>query len=212
HPEQPRRWAVGAYFENLEPPGRVGEMHIRRGRYLGVAPLSSGLVNICLVQPWTAGAPALRDAEGVLRREIAADPMLRDRFGRARLVAPPIVLGPLAVDGATADAVPQGLLIAGDAAGFIDPMTGDGLRFAIRGGEIAAAAALQALAHGWSGVPERHAALRTLEFSSKWRLNRGLRALVGSSIALRLATAIAPASKAVLRALVARAGDCDTAA
>jgi len=212
HPQQPRRWAVGAYFENLEPPGRVGEMHIRRGRYIGVAPMPSGLVNICVVQPWAAGAPALRDAEAVLRRELAADPMLRDRFGRARLVAPPIVLGPLAVDGASADAVPEGLLIAGDAAGFVDPMTGDGLRFAVRGGEIAADAALQALAHGWNGVPERHAALRASEFSSKWRLNRGLRALVGSSVALRLATAIAPASKGVLRLLVARAGDCDTAA
>jgi 2-polyprenyl-6-methoxyphenol hydroxylase-like FAD-dependent oxidoreductase len=29
--------------------------------------------------------------------------------------------------------------LAGDAAGFIDPMTGDGLRFAVQGGELAAA-------------------------------------------------------------------------
>ena len=33
----------------------------------------------------------------------------------------------------------SGLLLAGDAAGFIDPMTGDGLRFAVRGGVLAAA-------------------------------------------------------------------------
>jgi flavin-dependent dehydrogenase len=121
------------------------------------------------------------------------------------------VLGPLAVDGAGADTVPEGLLIAGDAAGFVDPMTGDGLRFAVRGAEIAADVALQALVHGWGGVPARHAALRAAEFSSKWRLNRGLRALVGAPLALRLATAIAPASRGVLRAIVARAGDCDIA-
>jgi flavin-dependent dehydrogenase len=211
HPDQPRRWAVGAYFENRELPGRVGEMHIRRGRYIGVAPLPSNLVNICVVQPWAPGAAGLRDTEGVLRRAIAAEPLLRDRFTGARLAGPPVVLGPLAIDGATADAVPEGLLIAGDAAGFVDPMTGDGLRFAVRGAEIAADAALQALAHGWSGVPARHAALRASEFSRKWRLNRGLRALVGSSLALRLATAIAPASRGVLRAVVARAGDCDVA-
>lgn len=211
HPDQPRRWAVGAYFEDPGPAAHVGEMHIRRGRYIGVAPLPSGLVNICVVQPWTPGARGFRDAEGVLRGAIAEDPMLRDRFTGARIVAPPVVLGPLAVDGATADAVPEGLLIAGDAAGFVDPMTGDGLRFAVRGAEIAADVALQALVHGWSGVPARHAALRASEFSSKWRLNRGLRTLVGAPRALRLATVIAPASRALLRALVARAGDCDVA-
>ena len=43
-----------------------------------------------------------------------------------------MMLGPLAVD-VVRDEV-AGLLLAGDAAGFIDPMTGDGLRFAIRGG------------------------------------------------------------------------------
>ena len=42
--------------------------------------------------------------------------------------------------------------------GFIDPMTGDGLRFAVRGGELAARAALEALEHGWAGVHARLAA------------------------------------------------------
>ena len=36
-----------------------------------------------------------------------------------------------------------GLLTVGDAAGFIDPMTGDGLRFAFSGAELAAAAAVE---------------------------------------------------------------------
>ena len=53
------------------------------------------------------------------------------------------MLGPLAVE--TTGAGLPGLLLAGDAAGFIDPMTGDGLRIAMRGGELAAAAALEAL-------------------------------------------------------------------
>jgi len=38
-----------------------------------------------------------------------------------------------------------GLLLAGDAAGFIDPITGDGLRFAVCGAELAATVALRAL-------------------------------------------------------------------
>src|SRR4051812_10730802 len=185
HPDRPRRWAIGAYFENPEPASRCGEMHIRAGRYVGVAPLPSGLVNICVVRPWTPGAGVLRDAEDVLRREIATDPHLRDRFADARLAAAPAVLGPLAVDPVPAAAGPRGLLLPRPAPRFLDPMTGDGLRFAVRGAEIAADSALHALAHGWTGVASRHAALRAAEFSGKWRLNRALRAFVGSSPAVR---------------------------
>ena len=74
------------------------------------------------------------------------DPQLGPRSCAAALRFPPVALGPLAVDGGSAGS--PGLLLAGDAAGFIDPMTGDGLRFAFRGGELAAAAALDGLEHG----------------------------------------------------------------
>src|SRR5438034_220974 len=59
HPDRPRRWAIGAYFEGVRPVSDVsdvsdtvvgevsdvsdtivaivGEMHVRRGRYIGVA-------------------------------------------------------------------------------------------------------------------------------------------------------------------------------
>src|SRR5439155_12108605 len=111
---------------------------------------------------------------------LAAAAMLRDRFAGARLAAPPAVLGPLAVDVDAAAAAIPGLLLAGDAAGFIDPMTGDGLRFAVHGGELAAAAALHALEHGWTGVHAELDADRRRAFAGKWRFNRALRALVAS--------------------------------
>ena len=75
-----------------------------------------------------------------------ADPK-QHRFAHAGLTSAPTVLGPLAVEATVAGA--PGLLLAGDAAGFIDPMTGDGLRFAFRGGELAAYAALRVLTTGW---------------------------------------------------------------
>jgi flavin-dependent dehydrogenase len=105
----------------------------------------------------------------------------------------------------------EGLILAGDAAGFIDPMTGDGLRFAVRGGELAAAAALDALNHGWTGVHTRLAAARAREFSSKWRFNRTLRTLVASPLAVTAAGHAARVAPGVVRRLVARAGDCDLA-
>jgi flavin-dependent dehydrogenase len=151
HPVSPRRWAVGAYVESATPPGSLGEMHIRRGRYIGIAPVGGGLTNICLVRPLSPGD--LRDPELVLRREVAADALIGARFANARLAGPPAVLGPLAVD--VSGRAIDGLLMAGDAAGFVDPMTGDGLRFAIRGGELAAAAALEALERQAAAVLEQ---------------------------------------------------------
>jgi flavin-dependent dehydrogenase len=161
------------------------------------------------VKPSGRGDAELADPARMLARELEQDPVLRDRFAGARLVGPPVVLGPLAVD-VCSHAI-DGLLLAGDAAGFIDPMTGDGLRFATRGGELVASAALQALEHGWSGVHSRLAAGRRREFGSKWRFNRVLRALVASPRAVDAATMAAHVAPAVLRAVIAAAGDCAVA-
>jgi flavin-dependent dehydrogenase len=212
HPVSPRRWAIGAYFDNVDVTGRastLGEMHIRRGHYIGVAPVPDGLTNVCLVRPSGPGDADLADAAGLLTRTLACDPLLAGRAAAARLATPPVVLGPLAVDVVTAAI--DGLLIAGDASGFIDPMTGDGLRFAIRGGELAASAALEALAHGWSGVHARLAASRAREFAGKWRFNRALRALVASPSVVDAAALAARIAPGVLRATIAHAGDCRVA-
>jgi geranylgeranyl reductase family protein len=210
HAARPRRWAVGAYYETAREAGSLGEMHIRSGWYVGVAPLPGGLTNVCLVRP-SDGARHGRFANptAMLMDTIAAEPFLHHRFGGLEPVRPPVVLGPLGVD--TTGRFIHGLLVAGDAAGFVDPMTGDGLRFAIRGGELAGEAALRALLHGWEGVHADLRAARRREFGAKWRFNRGLRALVTSSAAVhgaRLAVRVAPG---LIRALVGWAGDCDLA-
>ena len=210
HPSRPRRWAVGAYFENFLPSGvgrlTVGEMHVRREHYVGVAPVPGNLTNVCLVKPSFGGDATLGDPAAALLRTLAHDPLLRDRAAGARPIGSPVVLGPLAVD--VRDAAIDGLLLAGDAAGFIDPITGDGLRFAISGGELAAAAALQALARGWPGVHANLAAERRRAFGAKWRFNRALRALVASPRAIDVAAIGARLAPAVVHAVIARAGDC----
>jgi flavin-dependent dehydrogenase len=231
HPAHPRRWAIGGYFENFAPVTTIkgetadhaeqdglavardlrrtsvfGEMHVRRGRYIGVVPVPGGLTNVCLVRPAGPADAELADPAAMLVRALASDRALRDRAAGARLAGPPVVLGPLAVD--VRDAAIDGLLLAGDAAGFIDPMTGDGLRFATRGGELAAAAALQVLEHGWTGVHARLGAARRADFGGKWRFNRVLRTLVSSPSGVDVAAAAARVAPAILRAVIARAGDC----
>jgi flavin-dependent dehydrogenase len=177
-------------------------MHIRRGRYVGIARVPSGLVNVCAVVPGGAG---LDDPASVLLAQIARDAPLRERFQQAKPATPPVVLGPLAVD--AADAGMPGLLLAGDAAGFIDPMTGDGLRFAVRGGELAGDVVLSA-SGGRVGRP--YAALRGArqrEFGTKWRFNRTLRRLVDRPITVELAGVAAFAAPWILQRAIRYAGD-----
>jgi menaquinone-9 beta-reductase len=201
-PRRPRRWAVGAYFEGVSGLTDYGEMHVRHGRYIGVAPLASGAANVCMV---VAEPRGLDDPPGVLREAIARDWQLADRMTQARMISPPIVLGPLAVD-AVAAGVP-GLLLAGDAAGFIDPMTGDGLRFAVIGAEMAANVALGTLAHRLRAPHRTLARMRRAAFAGKWRFNRILRQVVGSGPALDVAGFAASAAPMLLRRTIAFAGD-----
>jgi flavin-dependent dehydrogenase len=204
HPERPRRWAIGGYFADVPCGAGLGEMHIRCGRYIGVAPVPGGLTNACIV----VGDPrcgALAEPGALLHATLRGDPMLRDRFSEGRLVSAPAVLGPLAVD--TAAAGVDGLLLAGDAAGFIDPMTGDGMFFAMRGAEIAAQVAQGLLEGRFADAPLELAARRRREFSAKWRMNRALRALVASPRAIAWAARGARVCPAVVRQLIALAGD-----
>lgn len=211
HPPAPRRWAIGMQVSGMTGAAAFGEMHIRRGHYIGVAPLPGGLTNICVVRPSQALAGTLRDPAAVLLAALAADPELRQRMQGVQAASAAGVLGPLAVDAVADAAVPEGLLLAGDACGFVDPMTGDGLRFALRGGELAGLAALRVLEHGWDGVQRDLALHRRQEFAAKWRFNRALRALVGSPAGVWAATRSARFAPAVVRALITRASDCDLA-
>jgi flavin-dependent dehydrogenase len=201
-PSHPRRWAVGAYFSDVTGLTSCGEMHIRCGRYLGVAPMPDGTANACVV---TTDRAALADPGALLWSAFQADPILGERFASARQLTRPVTIGPLAVDCRVAGA--PGLLLAGDACGFVDPMTGDGLRFAFRGGELAAEAALHAIEHGTGDAHLRLARARAREFGRKWQFNRTLRALVGSTAAVRAAGWGATLLPRVLHEIIAYAGD-----
>lgn len=201
HPSHPRRWAIGAYYSDAEGVGSFGEMHVRAADYFGVAAVPGGLTNVCLV---TADRARIARPEASLRDLLAMEPRLRDRFARARVASPLAVLGPLAVLSSAAGT--NGLVVAGDAAGFIDPMTGDGLRFAIRGAELAAESILQFLSGG-STPPYVDLSRRRREFLPKRAFNRGLRWLVDSPEAVRIASVAIRRAPAILSRIVNVAGD-----
>jgi flavin-dependent dehydrogenase len=206
-PPRPRRWAIGGYFTDVRAMTSLGEMHVRRGHYIGVAPLPGGLTNACLVVARAAGDAPIPDPARALNAVLHSDPMLKDRFADARPVEPPAMLGPMAVDATTAGE--RGLLLAGDAAGFIDPMTGDGLRFAFRGAELAAGVAHDVMS-GALPIDRAHlelAARRREAFASKWRFNRALRMLVASPSSVTVAAAAARVLPSAFAGLINYAGD-----
>ncbi|MFN7977653.1 MAG: FAD-dependent monooxygenase [Vicinamibacterales bacterium] len=212
-PSAPRRWALGAYASDVGGTDvALGEMHVRAGRYLGIAPVAGGATNVCLVLGRADAAVAVRDPWAAIRVLALADPLLAPRLGDARPIGRPVVLGPMALD-AVAAGVP-GLLLAGDAAGFIDPMTGDGLRLAIEGGELAATIAGDVLDGRLAidAAPAALAAARRQAFATKWRFNRGLRLLVDTPVAVRAAAQTAGWWPAVFHKVIAFAGDVPVAA
>lgn len=200
----PRRWAFGAYFTEVEGVTTRGEMHVRTDGYTGVAGLGGGIANVCVVREVPAGATGRISPAQVIERALSGDPELCDRFARSRRISRISSLGPLAVEARAAGC--PGLLLAGDAAGFVDPMTGDGLRFALRGGELAAEAALFELQTG-RPAHNRLQNARRREFSRKWRINRALRALVGSPAGVRFAAAVSTRWAQPVRYLIGVAGD-----
>jgi flavin-dependent dehydrogenase len=207
-PARPRRWAIGGYFSGVTGSGTVGEMHVRAGHYIGVAPVPGRLTNVCVVMPHAVGDPPFGSPGAMIRSRLDADAGLRERFAAARPEGEPVMLGPMAVD---ADAAGEpGLLLAGDAAGFIDPMTGDGLRLALAGAELAAAVTLEVLA-GTVSPATAHLVLaerRRQAFATKWRFNRTLRSLVTSPQGVGAAAAAARIVPSLFASIIRYAGDC----
>lgn len=204
---RPRRWAIGAYYDNVDGLDDEGEMHVRDGHYIGVAATPDGRVNTCLVQPHDGGGAWPLPA-ALLQARLEADPLLALRYRRARRLSSPQVLGPMAVV-APVPGCP-GLLLAGDSAGFIDPMTGDGIRLALTGAELAAGVAGEIL-DGVTSIDDGHERLSALtrrHLATKRRFNRVLRRVVASPRAVGAAASIATLFPSAFSAIIRYASDC----
>ncbi|HEX9187654.1 MAG TPA: NAD(P)/FAD-dependent oxidoreductase, partial [Vicinamibacteria bacterium] len=175
-----RRFAVRGYWEGMDGLEELGEMHVAAGGYCGVAPLSRALANVAFVLDARDMAPAAGDLEGFFRRTIRERwPRVAERLDRARLTSPPMAVGPLAlVCRRVAD---PGVVLAGDAAGFFDPFTGEGVTLALRTAELAAVAVHDALGGGAvSPLPRlrSYEAARDAATRDKFRFNRLLQVAV----------------------------------
>ena len=142
----PRRTGLIAHYRGVTGLERGGEMHVAGHGYAGLAPLEEGLTNVAFVA----------DSAAVAARSGTLQEFFDTGLGRMPAVAARLVgaeqsgnirgVGPMAhrARRVTGD----GFLLVGDAAGFLDPFTGDGIYEALRGALLAVPVADAALRAG----------------------------------------------------------------
>jgi len=120
-------------------------LHLFAGGYLGLSRVEGGAVNLAALATPAVAAAAHHDFEELLSNLLRTSPSLEaDLRGLAPSPGPVLVSEPVHLG--RHGAVAGDVLLAGDAAGVIDPYTGTGMALALRTGESAAAPILEYLA------------------------------------------------------------------
>jgi flavin-dependent dehydrogenase len=182
----PRRLALVAHYEHFGDAGAWGEMHVERDvGYVGLAAVDDGLTNVAMVVPVSAARLVRADRTAFFEQWLRDRPQLAPRMAGARRVSPVLATGPFASHARRAWA--PGAALVGDAADFFDPFTGEGIYAALRGGELLAPFALEALgatARGADAALAAYDRARREEFRGKWLVERLISAAVGFAPAI----------------------------
>jgi flavin-dependent dehydrogenase len=122
------KWlGLKAHFTESSPPQSV-DLYFFSGGYCGVTPVSARSVNAC--------AMVRSDVAHTLEEVFAKEPRLWQRSRAWQPLFPTVTTSPLYFR--EPETVCDGMLLAGDAAGFIDPFAGDGISLALQSGTLAA--------------------------------------------------------------------------
>jgi len=131
----PRRLGLIAHCAMPVKSRAYGEMHVGKGVYCGLAPLQDGLVNVGLVMSMDVVRRLRGSKQSLFNRGLKLLPFLGD-CSAAEMTKPVRGMGPMTRRVSTVAG--RGFLLVGDAAGFLDPFTGEGIYRALRGAELAA--------------------------------------------------------------------------
>lgn len=124
------KWiGIKAHFREANPPASV-DLYFFDGGYCGVTPMAADTVNAC--------AMVRADIARTLEEVLARHPALERRSREWRPLFSPLTTSGLHFH--PPETTAGGLLLAGDAAAFIDPYTGDGISLALQSGTMAARA------------------------------------------------------------------------
>ena len=127
-PARPR-FAVGGHFRGIESTNGCVEMYCDGKTYLAINPLGEGIANVMAVAP---------------KDRLETWSRVMDFAAEARS-GPRVAVGPLVHN--VRRTIAPGVLLVGDAAGFLSPFTGQGVFLALRSAERASAALIRAYAN-----------------------------------------------------------------
>lgn len=122
------KWlGLKAHFSAPSPPSSV-DLYFFPGGYCGVTPVNANAVNAC--------AMVRADVARSLEEVFAQEPELRRRSESWQPLFPAVTTSPLYFREPETES--GAMMLAGDAAGFIDPFAGDGISLALQSGALAA--------------------------------------------------------------------------
>ncbi len=180
----PLRWpqnlGMVAHYSGYNGLDDWGEMHVSSHGYAGLAPLSGGLLNVGLVMPMSSAGSLPGDSASARFASFALSfPGVRKRLQGAERVTQVRGVGPIGTRVRRTSG--PGYMLVGDAAGFFDPFTGEGVYKALRGAELAAQVAAPALEKDDLSARSlaRYSRMRRQEFTAKDMVCRLVQAFVG---------------------------------
>ena len=205
----PKRIALVTHYSGVERVDELGDMHVDRGGYCGIASVGGGLTNIAVVVPVSRAAEVAVDRAEFLESWIAERPELASRFANATRVDPVRATGPFAVSARRA--WHPGAALVGDAAEFFDPFTGEGIFTALRGGEILAQHITESsFAHTGkidTSVLRGYERARRKAFSGKWTVEKLIGAAIASPLLINHAARVLSRRRDMADLLIGVVGD-----
>lgn len=137
-----QRVAFVSHFSGIAGLEQRIEMHAGKRGCVGIGPGPGGLANVTVV---VRPSDAKRVGADLISY-IESYPVLRNRFDGADWEGSTLRTGTFGH--AVSHAIADGVMLVGDSAQFVDPFTGEGLYFALRGAELAAEVAAISLGEG----------------------------------------------------------------
>lgn len=130
----PRRLGLVAHHSGVDGLADHGEMHVGNGYYVGLAPTPGGELNVGMALPMDGRAGAAERYAAA----IAGIPAVARRLSGTRRLTP--IRGASPIGHRVSDVAGASWLLVGDAAGFVDPFTGEGIYRGLRSARAAAEA------------------------------------------------------------------------
>jgi flavin-dependent dehydrogenase len=206
HPRH-RKLALGIHCEGVQGAEQCAEIYAGRSLYGILNHQGSGKANLSIVTRQADINLWKGNLEGWFGSLLKGLPTLRDRLHSARAVEKVRALAPLSHQAACVSA--GGALLVGDAAGFYDPFTGEGVYMALESARMAAEVVASALVAGDTShrFLRRYDTARTASLASHYRLQHVIQAVLARPwLANQVATGLRTSPR-LADALLARIGD-----